>query len=231
MQETGNNNTADSISVQISLSGYVSRTGSNGVSVSSGWMSADRFFTDPCFRRRYEEVSVSVFTPKFSLVPDHFFSPVSARYMLAEVADLADSDYVEYERLPWMKSVLLYSNSIGETLSSAVAGTVLRSDGEKSRVLPEIWYMLHALESVTEYNKVIAAFADGYLYLVIAQGRSLLLCNSYQAADFVTAEYFIFLMMKKLQLNPEMTTIFFRTPLKDEEEMSLYRYFRSVDYI
>ena len=70
---------------------------------------------------------------------------------------------------------------------------------------------------------------DGYLYLVIAQGKSLLLCNSYQAPDFTSAEYFIFLALKKLQLNPEVTTICFRTPLTEEQEMSLYRYFKSVE--
>ena len=72
MQVTGSNS-GESISVQISLSGYVSRICNNGVSVSSGWMSADRFFTDPQFRRGYDEVSVSLFTPKFVLVPEHFF--------------------------------------------------------------------------------------------------------------------------------------------------------------
>ncbi|HIS23366.1 MAG TPA: DUF3822 family protein [Candidatus Cryptobacteroides intestinipullorum] len=230
MQVTGSNS-GESISVQISLSGYVSRICNNGVSVSSGWMSADRFFTDPQFGKRYDEVSVSVFTPKFTLVPEQFFDPVGARTMLAGVSELGDADYVAFEPLPQLKAVLIYSNSIGETLSKAVAGTVLRTDGEKSRILPEIWYMLDSLESVRDYNKVIAAFADGHLYLVAAQGRSLLLCNVYEAADFVTAEYFIFLAMKKLQLNPEMTTLYFRTPLADEEELSLYRYFRSVDYI
>ena len=72
---------------------------------------------------------------------------------------------------------------------------------------------------------------DGVLYLVIAQGKSLLLCNSYQAPDFTTAEYFIFLAMKKLQLNPEVSTIAFRTPLGEEDRMSLYRYFRNVDQL
>ena len=37
--------------------------------------------------------------------------------------------------------------------------------------------------------------------------------------------------MKKFQLNMEMTVIYFRTPLREDEEMSLYRYFKSVDYI
>jgi hypothetical protein len=72
---------------------------------------------------------------------------------------------------------------------------------------------------------------DGWLYLVIAQGRTLLLCNAYAAPDFTTAEYFIFLAMKKLQLNPEVSTVFFRTPLAEEDEMSLYRYFKSVEQI
>ena len=72
---------------------------------------------------------------------------------------------------------------------------------------------------------------DGTLYLVIVQGRSLLLCNSFKAPDFTTAEYFIFLAMKRLQLNPEVSTIVFRTSLTEEEEMSLYRYFKNVDQI
>ena len=231
MQETGNNNTAESISVQVSLSGYVSRIEHDGVSVSSGWMSADRFFTDPQFRRRYADVSISVFTPKFTLVPDQFFDAVSARALLSDVADVEESDSVFCEPLPQMKSVLIYSTSIGETLSKAVAETVLKVDGEKGRVLPEVWYMLQALDNIPEYNKVVASIADGYLYLAVAQGRSLLLCNSFRALDFVTAEYFIFLAMKKFQLNMEMTVVYFRTPLCEEEEMSLYRYFKSVDYI
>ena len=230
MQETGNNS-IENISVQVALSGYVSRIERDGVSVSSGWMSADRFFTDPQFRKRYGSVSISVFTPVFTLVPEHFFDASSAKSLLSEVADTGNADHVEYEPLPRMKSVLVYTASIGETLSRAVSETVLRYDGEKSRVLPEIWYMLDALDSISEYNKVIASIADGHLYLVVAQGRSLLLCTSFQVADFVTAEYFIFLAMKKFQLNMEMTVIYFRTPLDAGEEMSLYRYFKSVDYI
>ena len=89
-----------------------------------------------------------------------------------------------------------------------------------------------ALKNQTnEYNKIIASYMDGYLYLVIAQGRSLLLCNCFQAPDFTTAEYFIFMVMKKLQLNPEVSTICFRTGLQEEQEMSLYRYFKNVEQI
>jgi len=36
--------------------------------------------------------------------------------------------------------------------------------------------------------------------------------------------------MKKLQLNVEMSSIYFRTPLSEEQEMSLYRYFMNVEH-
>ena len=228
MQETGSK--PDSrISVKVSLSGYTVNIIKDGVSSSSEWMGADRFFTAPEFRSRYDDVSVSLFTPKFSLVPESFFSVEAARSLLKEVADISDSDMVEYVRMPRLNAVMVYSNTIGETFSKVVSDTVLRSDGSRTKVYPEIFFMLESMEEIPEYNKVVASFADNVLYLAIAQGRSLQLCSSYQCPDFVTAEYYIFLAMKKLQLNPEMTTIYFGTPLQYEQEMSLYRYFKAVD--
>ena len=194
-------------------------------------MSADRIFTTSEFQKRYDSVDVSVFSPKAALVPAQFFAPERAGEILADVVEVSDNDVVEYVHVPGQAAVLIFSNVIGETLSKVISETVLHTDGTKARLLPEMYFMLQQLPSMTEYNKILASYMDGVLYLVIAQGKSLLLCNSYQAPDFTTAEYFIFLAMKKLQLNPEVSTICFRTPLTEEDEMSLYRYFKSVDQI
>ena len=188
-------------------------------------MSADRIFTTSEFQKRYDSVDVSVFSPKAALVPAQFFAPERAGEILADVVKVSDNDVVEYVHVPGQAAVLIFSNVIGETLSKVISETVLHTDGTKARLLPEMYFMLQQLPSMTEYNKILASYMDGVLYLVIAQGKSLLLCNSYQAPDFTTAEYFIFLAMKKLQLNPEVSTICFRTPLTEEYEMSLYRYF------
>ena len=59
----------------------------------------------------------------------------------------------------------------------------------------------------------------------------MLLANTYEAADFTTAEYYIFLAMKSLQLNPEVSTICWRKPVGAEEELSLYRYFKAVEVL
>ena len=197
----------------------------------SGWLSSERIFTTPEFQRRYDNVAVSVFTPKVALVPAQFFSPERAKELLDDVVNIGVNDTVEFVEVPHLASVLVYSNAIGETLSKVISETVLKLDGSKARLLPEMYYILEQLPSLKEYNKILASYMDGVLYLVIAQGKTLLLCNSFHAPDFTTAEYFIFMAMKKLQLNPEVSTISFRTPLSEDDEMSLYRYFKSVDQI
>jgi hypothetical protein len=222
-------NMKDRISIQVGLSGYSFKIQADNAVSSSGWMSVDRIFTASELQRRYSDVEISVFTPKCSLVPAQFHNPSAARSALEDVAYIAESDQVDYVEVPEFAAVLIYSNSIGETLSKMISETTLRTDGTRARPLPELYYMLRQIPSLNEYNKILASYMDGYLYLTVAQGKSLLLCNSFQAPDFTSAEYFIFMALKKLQLNPEVTTICFRTPLTEEQEMSLYRYFKSVE--
>ena len=217
------------ISIQVGLSGYSFKVYSGDSVETSGWMTPERLFSSPQMQKRYDEVSVSTFTPKFTLVPSQFYNAAEAKVMLSEVADLAPEDMVEAIAVPQFASVLLYSDATGGSLPRVIAEMVLRTDGSKAHPLPEVYYMLSSLESIAEYNKIVASYIDGYLYLVIAQGRTLLLCNAYAAQDFTTAEYFLFMALKKLQLNPEVSTVFFRTPLAEEDEMSLYRYFKNVE--
>ena len=216
------------ISIQVSLSGYSFKTRTEQEEHRSPWMGAERLFTTPEFQRRYSEVEISLLTPKVALVPDSFYNPGAARPALSEVAALEEGDYVESVNVPSLAAVLVYSNSMGESLSRVIAQTVLPASGTPVRVLPEMYYLLRQLEALSEYNKIVASWADGWLHLVIAQGRSLCLANVFAAPDFTTAEYFIFLSLKRLQLNPEVSTVCFRTPLDPEAEMSLYRYFKGV---
>ena len=221
----------DRISIQVGLSGYSFKIESANGSESSGWLGAESIFTVSQMQKRYSDVHISVFTPYCALVPENFHRPELSKEMLSEVADLPQGAVVEYVPVPECNAVMLYSNNVGGTLHKVVSESVLRTDGTKAQPLPELYSMLKSLNAIQEYNRIVASYMDGVLYLVIAQGKTLLLCNTYSAPDFTTAEYFIFLAMKKLQLNPEMSTINFRTQLTDEQEMSLYRYFKSVDTI
>ena len=148
----------------------------------------------------------------FTLVPSGFFNPAAERETLAEVANIEKGTKVAHVEIPQYDAVLIYS--VGE-------------DSDFS--YPEIYNILRDLPSCQDYNKILCSIVGDTLYLGIAQGKSLLLANSYEVQNFTSAEYFIFLAMKSLQLNPEVSTICWRTPLDADDEMSLYRYFKAVE--
>ena len=217
------------ISIQVGLSGYSFKIEDQEGGRQSGWKGADTIFTVKELQKRYSEVEVSVFTPYCSLVPKNFHQPLQSRSMLEEVVTLPEDASVNSIDVPEFDAVLLYSTSIGGTLHKVISESVLAVDGSKSSPVPELYYMLRGVGGISDYNRILASYMDGYLYLTVAQGKTLLVCNSFKAPDFTTAEYFIFMTLKKLQLNPEVSTIYFRTPLSEEQEISLYRYFKSVE--
>lgn len=215
------------ISVQVTRDGFSFNNGC----ARSEWLSADRLFSCRELQQRYDDVTVSVFTPKFTLVPTGFFRPENARALLGEAVTISDEDVVGYASVPQIGAVAIFSTSVPGSLSRVIHETVRRTDGSKGNLVPEQYCLLQSLEDIKDYNKVVASFADGHLYLVVAQGRTLLLCNSFEASDLTTAEYFIFMVLGKFQMNPEMTTIYFRTPLEPSDEAALYNYFQGVEVL
>ena len=172
---------------------------------------------------------MSLLTPKVALVPELFFDAADPRAALSEAVPIGDTDKVGSLAVPQYGAVLVYSNSINESLSRVISQSVFLKDGSTVEVLPEMYYVLRDIGRCAEHNRIVASYGDGHLYLAIAQGDQLGLCNVYEAVDFTTAEYFIFLALKSLQLNPELSTISLRTPVTEEERLSLYRYFKSVE--
>lgn len=217
------------ISIQVCLNGYSFKVSDGGEVTGSGWLGADTVFTARELQKRYDCVELSLLTPKVALVPLPFFDESAARASLEDTVILGEDDEVRHIALPEYSAELVYSLSIGEMLSRTISQTVVGSDGRAPEVLPEMYYILKDLRKVDEYNRIVASYASGYLHLGISQGRNLLLANVFRAADFTTAEYFLFLALRKLQLNPEVSSVCFRTPLSESEEMSLYRYFKSVE--
>ena len=174
-------------------------------------------------------------TPKVALVPSAFFDAASAREILSRTVLLEEDDKVEYISLPEYSAELVYSLSVPEPSSPApepsspvpepVEGVVRQAHQ------PELYNVIKALSGIGEHNRIAASYGDGVLSLAVAQGEKLLLANVFSAADFTTAEYFLFMAVRKLQLNPEVSTVYFLTSLSGDEEMSLYRYFKSVEQI
>jgi len=151
----------------------------------------------------------------FTLVPSNFFDPSRQREALSEVAKVEEGSKVEHIAIPQYDAILVYSVD-GDSVVSAP---------------PVIAEILQRLPSCPEYNKILCCFRDGRVNIAIAQGKSLLVANSFEAQDFTTAEYYIFLCIKSQQINPEVSTICWMGVLSTEEKMSLYRYFKSVSLV
>jgi hypothetical protein len=148
---------------------------------------------------------------KCTLVPSRCFEEGDARCILGELYTLAESETVSFLEIPRYDAVFLYSTPDGQA--------------------PVLYDLVTGLDACPEYNKILLHYGDGILNLAIAQGGRLLLANSYPAPDFTTAEYYLFLAVKSLQINPEVSTVTVKSPLSPEEELSLYRYFKSVEQV
>ena len=70
---------------------------------------------------------------------------------------------------------------------------------------------------------------NSYLHLVLAAGDKLLLANSFEANDFTTALYYVFASMKDFQINPQLTTAYFKGELAYEQQEVLFSYFKAVE--
>lgn len=150
----------------------------------------------------------------FTLVPSNFFDPEKEREALEGVAQLEADCAVRHIDIPQYDAVLVYS-----------------LDGDSVISTHEIAGMLARLPECPAYNKILCSIRGDMLHIAIAQGKSLLLANCFRIQDFTTAEYYIFLAVKSLQINPEVSTICWASDLEPAQEMSLYRYFKSVTSI
>lgn len=147
--------------------------------------------------------------PKFTLVPSEYFSPESAGDYLSKVVLLEQGEPLSFLELPGYDATLVYAGA----------------------ARPVFYDMIMSLFKIREHYKILASYTDGYLYLVIAQDSRLMFCNSFPAGDFVTAQYYIFLTLNKLQLNPQVSSLYFADSVSREQITELYSYFKNVEVL
>lgn len=128
---------------------------------------------------------------------------------MSEVVPLEEGEPLSFAPIPFHNAVLVYTGT--------------------SR--PVVYDMIMSLCKIGLYNKIMASVSDGWLYVTVARGDSLDFCNCFKVADFVTAEYYILMVLKKLQVNPEISTIYFMSPLEEEQTVALLSYFRNAEVL
>ena len=144
---------------------------------------------------------------RFTLLPSELFSEDNAREILSEVVPLSEGEPLSFIELPERNAVLVYA-------------------GERR---PAVYDLAVSLFKIPDFNKILADWTDSTLSLVIAQGENLVLCNEYEAADFVTAQYYIFAALQKLQINPLLSTVYFSSDIDAGRLISLCSYFKNAE--
>ena len=148
---------------------------------------------------------------KYTLIPEGYFSQDSAAELLSQVVILEKTDSVKSLELPCYKAVLLYAG-----------------DEADARCIAD---MLAAAAALDRYNKGVVRLGEGRVDIVVAAGDRLLLCNSYPAADAVTAQYFLFAALRQFQINPEVTAVHFFGEADESVKSDLFRHFASVEVL
>lgn len=148
---------------------------------------------------------------KYTVIPKEFFQEPSAASTLSEVVSIGENDTVQYKELPQFKAVLVYA-------------------GEESRA-SEICEIVSDSCTLDKFNKVVVRLKKSSMDIVVVAGMKILLINTFPATDNVTREYFIFASVKQFQMNPALTTVYFKGDVPYEIKADLFKYFASVETI
>lgn len=153
---------------------------------------------------------------KYTLIPSEFFVESEAARRLAELYPLSGEEIVKHVELPFYKAVLVYCIPASE---------------QEEDPKPEVCALLADSRLVREHNKILVDFEPekGEVHIVIAEGDDLKMCNTFPAADFTTAQYFIFSAIRQFQFNPEMSNLYFASPLGVEQREALLGYFHGAE--
>ncbi len=149
------------------------------------------------------------FTEKFTLVPKQM---ANAGY-LNGIFDITQNE------------------SIG-SLELEQYGAVLHFAAEKQDSTPLIYHLLQHLKEIKEHNKLSVSYnkENGVIFVAAAQGEKLLLANSYKAADFTTALYYITLVAQQVMFNPQLTMVNIYGKIGAGNEDLLNTYYKGIEY-
>ncbi len=168
--------------------------------------------------KEYAAVRVYYGTEKYCLVPSSFFDQDKAISMLGKLHKLEESDEVLFVEIPEQKGCLIYA------IPSSVISYIGRSQ-KNAEYYPISYFLLDKISLLIDNNKLLVYFSNDIVHIVAAEREKLLLANSYPASDFVTAQYYIFLVVKEVMFNPEQTKINISGNISDSDEEELKKYF------
>lgn len=174
----------------------------------------------PLLRQPYGSIKVYLDTEKHTLVPEDAAQPELPQ--LQTLFDIHEHDEVNHLSVPESEAALLYA------LPAAVTSLRNRLNSEQFEFYPVIAGLLQDVAHVSDHNRVLCAYDGNFVHVVASEGGALRMAVSYSVADFETACYYLFAVMREVMFNPGLTTLRYYGPLSENRETLLKRYFSGV---
>jgi hypothetical protein len=178
--------------------------------------------SQPLLNKEYAAVRVYYGTEKYCLVPVAFFKKENAMKMLSGLHKIEYLDEVMFVDIPEQKAVLIYA------IPNAVTTHIFRVQ-KNAEFYPVSYFLLDKTSFLLDNNRVLINISHNIVHIVASERDKLLIANSYPASDFVTAEYYLFLVIKEVMFNPESTILQVSGNITAEQENELKRYFKGIN--
>jgi len=177
----------------------------------------------PLLTKEFSKVTLLYDTIKYTLIPKQLYTKGEELIQLSKLHKIDDLEEIDIAEIPGKDIVILYA--VNSTFLN-----LLKKIQPKYSILPKIYPPLAHLMTFYDYNKIFFSYNKGELHLIIYEGTSLIFCNSFPAAYFNTALYFLFLSLKQTQFNPEQTTLFVSGSIPSTDILQLTKYFSKIKY-
>lgn len=233
-------NIANRLTIQIDLSGFSFKiTDPSGETLNSGRKSfpsgvssaseledilKKELSSMSVLSKKYSQTDVVVETPTFTLVPASLYDKESEKQILSQIHKVEDMDEVMSIDLPEHEAKLIYA------IPNSISSRIFKIQ-KKAKYTPIIYQMIKKVSELKENNKVCIHFSKNHIHIVASERDRLLLANSFQASDFITAQYYIFFVIKEVMFNPEFTTLQIVGDIDKNQKKSLSKYFKGVNTI
>ncbi len=139
-----------------------------------------------------------IYTEKFTLIPKEAYTPQLGREALEQQFHIGTEDHIDTCDVCEADAVAVYC---------APGAGCNASDVEKP--LPLAAGMMQVVCGAEEFNKVAFHYSRerGFAHIIIYAGKELKLANAFKVDSYESALYFLFLSIKRLQMNPQQCVI------------------------
>lgn len=181
------------------------------------------FEKNPLLQAQYRRVDLLWGSEKFTLIPTQLSPQKSALEIMESLFKI--------EELEEINSLILEKEQM--EIFFAVNSTFLNMVSKfqpNFNLYPTVYPFLSYLPHFPEYNKLLFSYHRERTIIVATEGERIIHCCSYPTQHFNTGLYFLFLILKEIQFNPEQTTVYIHGTIKEIDIYNIATYFSQVKY-